>query len=68
MHCVLAACGALVHIVSSLCTARAHRVITACGHDVTACIRGAPTQQKRNSGRFIITRPLHLSDKLAHII
>ncbi|KAE8898507.1 hypothetical protein PF003_g17669 [Phytophthora fragariae] len=30
MHCVLAACGALVHIVSSLCTARAHRVITAC--------------------------------------
>ncbi|KAE8962511.1 hypothetical protein PR001_g26669 [Phytophthora rubi] len=45
MHCVLAACGTLVHIVPSLCTARAHRVITACGHDVTTCVRGAPTQQ-----------------------
>ncbi|KAE8980598.1 hypothetical protein PR003_g16034 [Phytophthora rubi] len=44
MHCVLAACGTLVHIVSSLCTARAHRVITACGHDVTTCVRGALTQ------------------------
>ncbi|KAE9284977.1 hypothetical protein PF008_g27028 [Phytophthora fragariae] len=49
MHCVLAACGALVHIVSSLCTARAHRVITACGYDVTACIRGAHTQQTHSS-------------------
>ncbi|KAE8985773.1 hypothetical protein PR001_g22796, partial [Phytophthora rubi] len=48
MHCVLAACGALVHIVSSLCTARPHRVITACGHDVTACIRGAHTQHSHS--------------------